>query len=401
MKTIFILAQRRTLAFAASTVIVTACAAVTSCSSSDSSNPGPSPGADAATQVTYTETPLTLGLTLNVAAGPSNADASDGDAPDAGTSDSGAPGNTLTIVARDGTTPVITDLWLYTLDDAGNKTPLTGFTTKSGNRKLPKLMLPATVGGHPSGLSPADDGNTNGVMTDTTRGKLGGGTFTPAITGTVAVTLASASTSKILVVAGLEDQRYAGAAVINPDGTPGTVPAGALALETHTRRSFERDVVPLLKAQCASCHIPTGPANAGLYLVTGTRDELVNDNYALKEETLDCQTKNPNDSAALAACIQALTGAEFLVEPGAPAISNLLVRARPDENGGTPTASTEGLAWYGSKGSRYSAKYGDRRMPSTTQSTDPTKWTNQPTYFDVKPADFQILYDWVAQGAQP
>ena len=58
------------------------------------------------------------------------------------------------------------------------------------------------------------------------------------------------------------------------------------------------------------------------------------------------------------------------------------------------------LAWYGSKGSRYNATYGDRRMPSTTQSTDPTQWLNLPTAFDTDPTSFQVLYDWVAQGAQ-
>ncbi len=96
--------------------------------------------------------------------------------------------------------------------------------------------------------------------------------------------------------------------------------------------------------------------------------------------------------------MQAVNKAQFLVEPGAPALSDLLQRARPDETSGS---SPLGLAWYGSKASRYNATYGDRRMPSTAQSPDMTTWTNPPTYFDTHPAEFQILYDWVAQGAVP
>lgn len=88
----------------------------------------------------------------------------------------------------------------------------------------------------------------------------------------------------------------------------------------------------------------------------------------------------------------------ILVEPGALAVSDLLQRARPDEAGGT---SPQGLAWCGSHGSRYNAGYGDRRMPSTTQSTATADWTDQPTDFDTHPEEFQILYDWVAQGAPP
>jgi hypothetical protein len=28
-------------------------------------------------------------------------------------------------------------------------------------------------------------------------------------------------------------------------------------------------------------------------------------------------------------------------------------------------------------------------------------WNNAPIVFDVKPQQFQVIYDWVAQGAQP
>ena len=316
---------------------------------------------------------------------------------DAGASDAGPlPAATLTIVAHDGTTPVITDVWLYTLDSSGTQTPLTAFTSTPA-RKSPRLMLPATIAAKPTGLSPADDGRMNGLVTGNTRGVLDAGVFVPTFTGTAVVSLETMPTTPILVVAGVEDQRYGGAAVINPDGTPGTVPSGALALETHTARSFTQDVAPILQAQCSSCHNPTGPNNANFYLVTGTADQLVNANFALNEQTLDCQEKD-DGGAALQACIQAITQAQFLVEPGAPAVSDLLQRARPDEDAGT---STLGLAWYGSKGKRYNATYGDRRMPSTTTSLDAGTWTNDSTYFDLEPADFQKVYDWVAQGAQP
>ena len=131
-----------------------------------------------------------------------------------------------------------------------------------------------------------------------------------------------------------------------------------------------------------------------------TQDHLVNANFALAEQTADCNAKYPSGGQALASCIQNITQAQFLVEPGAPSLSDLLQRARPDENAGTSPA---GLAWYGGGNpkARYNATYGDRRMPSTTTSLMTSDWTNQPTYFDMTPKDFQTLYDWVAQGALP
>lgn len=129
-----------------------------------------------------------------------------------------------------------------------------------------------------------------------------------------------------------------------------------------------------------------------------SRDELVNDNYGLTEQTDRCHTANPEEGPALDACIRAITAAQFLVEPGAPAVSNMLTRARPDEDA---ASSMLGLAWFGSKGARYSTSYGDRRMPSTTISTDEADWKNASTSFDMNPADYQILFDWVAQGAKP
>jgi hypothetical protein len=32
-------------------------------------------------------------------------------------------------------------------------------------------------------------------------------------------------------------------------------------------------------------------------------------------------------------------------------------------------------------------------------STDSTDWLDAPTEFDVVPTEFQVLYDWVVQGA--
>jgi hypothetical protein len=402
-------------------------AVLSACSSTDTATPsairpdastegsgGEAGGEDGGT---FTEKALTIDLALSVAAVAGDgglaavadaghgAGAADGDASvDAGTSTETASEDVgsalvarLTITARDGTTPVITDLWLYTLDGTPNGAPLSGFTS-TASRKSPRLMLPATVAGHPSGLAPADDGRTNGLMTNTTRGSTSQGAFVSTVSGTVVVTLPAVPSAPVLVVAAIEDQRYAGAAVINPDGTPGTVPAGIGVPETHVRRSFERDVVPILHDQCSICHNPKGPENANFYLVTGSRDELVNDNFTIAEGTLKCQTANPDGGTALDECVQAISSAEFLVEPGAPAVSDILQRARPDEQGGTSDA---GLAWYGSKGNRYNVTYGDRRMPSTTYSTDAGDWTNQPTAFDMTPDPYQVLYDWVAQGAEP
>lgn len=311
----------------------------------------------------------------------------------------GNPGDSTTvrITTRDGTTPVRTDIWLYTLV-AGQLQELDAFTATT-NRKSGRLLLPATLGGVSSNLCPADDGRVNGLMTNGDRGSLVEGAFVSAIDGTVMVTLQAPPSDPIVVVAGVEDQRYAGAAVLMPDGSPGVVPAGVGAPQIHERVSYERDVAPIVAATClAGCHHPTGPFDAALYLMD-TRDHLVNNNFALAEETARCQTMFPDDSAQRTDCVHGVTAAEFLVEPGAPALSDLLLRARPDEALGT---SPLGLAWYGgSKKVRYNADYGDRRMPSTTLSTTMADWTNVPTYFDVTPNDYQVLYNWVAQGALP
>jgi hypothetical protein len=348
-----------------------------------------------------TETGLTIEASLALSPGASpdggaGTLADGGAGADGGFSSVAPPIAKLQITARDGATPVITDLWLYTLD-GDRQTPLTGFTS-TGARKSLRLMLPATLGGRPSGLTPADDGRTNGLMTNISRGVLSDGAFVSTVDGTVVVTLPSPPSTPILIVAGLEDQRYAGAAVVNPDGTPGRVPDGVGAPETHVGRSFSRDVAPILQERCGRCHLAAGIEDANLYLITGTRDDLVDDNFALKEQTEDCQADNPDGGPALAACVQAITKAQFLVEPGGPAVSDLLQRARPDEDEGS---SALGLAWFGGGNpkARFNAAYGDRRMPSTTDSPDTATWHDVATDFDKNPGEFQVLYDWVAQGA--
>ena len=331
------------------------------------------------TPTTYTETMLTVMIKLTVTPGTGT------DVP---------PVVTLDITARDGMTPVVTDLWLYTLGADGVQTPMTGFTSTAA-RKSGRLMLPAMVMGQPSGLTPADDGRQNGLMTNTSRGSMRQGAFVSGITGTVVVTLPALPTTPILVVAAVEDQRYAGAAVINPDGSPGAVPDGAAVAETHTRLSFARDVAPITQARCGGCHKPN---HTYMSRPAGTRDDLVYDNFGLTLGTRTCQRNNPTDSVARDQCIQAITSALYLVEPGAPAVSALLARTRPDEDG---NASANGLAWWGARGARYATDYGDHRMPSTSESNDPTQWANQPTDFDTDPAAYQIMWNWVAQGAAP
>ncbi len=372
-------------------VLSSVLAVVTACGSSDKSDDAPA--------ATFQETELSLDLKLDLPA-PVGEGGAGGDEGGAGGAADAAPASpTLTITAHDGTTPIVTDLWLYTLDASEQPTPLTGFTS-TGARKAPGLMNPATIGGKPSGLTNADDGRANGVLTSPTRGKLVNGAFVNTVDGKVVVTLNEAPTSPILVVAGVEDQRYAGAAAVNPDGSSHDAPASALDLQTHTEVSYARDIAPLVKKSCLTeCHNPTGPNGANMYLLD-TQDHLVNDNFALTESTTDCKTANPDGGQAYDDCVAAITKAQFLVEPGAPALTDILQRARPDEEMGS---SATGLLWFGggTPKSRYNAKYGDRRMPSTTTLLQTTAWTNLPTEFDTNPAEYEKLYDWVAQGAKP
>jgi hypothetical protein len=254
-------------------------------------------------------------------------------------------------------------------------------------------MLPATVNGRPSEFPHADDGRRNGLMTDTSRGSMRQGAFVPGITGTAVVTLPAVPTLPILAVAAIEDQRYAGAAVINPDGTPGPVPADVGVPETHVRRSFARDVAPINGPHCGGCH---KPSHTYVSRPAGSRDDLLNDNFGFALATRNCQRMNPAGGPQMDQCVQAITSASFLVEPGAPAISAWLTRTRPDEDG-----NAGGVLWWGARGMRYATDYGDHRMPSTVESIDPIDWTNQPTDFDNDPESYLIVWEWVAQGAEP
>jgi hypothetical protein len=335
----------------------------------------------ATTPKTFTETVLTIEIKLTL---PTEA----------------LPTTTLDITARDGTTPVITDLWLFNIADDGTQVPLTGFTS-TARRRVPRFMLPATVNGQPTGWKPADNGVENGLMTGTSRGTMKQGAFIAAITGTVTVTLPAPPTQPILVVAALEDQRYAGAAVITATGDPGTVPQGVGQPETHMRLSWARDVASINQPVCGACHNPTFGHNTFLRKTAGTREELVNDNFGYASAKFRCEQMFPADAIAKAKCIRDITSSGFLVEPGAPAISSWLSRSRPDEEG---NASPNGIAWWGSTTAanpRYNTDYGDRRMPSTMVDPDPTHWTNQPTYFDRNPDDWYTVWQWVAQGAAP
>src|SRR6185436_19577704 len=201
----------------------------TACGTDADRDTSPDGGEPLDKNTTFQEATLTVAIKLTVTPGNGT------DIPDVAT---------LDITARDGLTPVITDLWLYTIAADGAQVPLTGFTS-TARRRVPRLMLPAMVKGQPSGFSPADDGRENGLMTNTSRGTMKQGAFIPSVTGTVTVTLPAVPTTPILVVAAVEDQRYAGAAAINPDGAPGIVPAGVGLPETHTRLSFERDVAEI------------------------------------------------------------------------------------------------------------------------------------------------------------
>ena len=337
-------------------------------------------GGAGGSSATFVEKQLTVTLALSTV-----------DTSDAG-ADAGAPSTVLTITATDGTTPVMTDAWLYTLE-SGVLTPLTGFVDPDSKRKYRGLLLPCTIAGSPSGLAPCDNGDLNGVLTDKARKKFVNGQEVSAIDGIVNVTLNAPPTSTIVVVVAREDQRYAGAAAIDPSGQPAPVPAGVGAPETHTRVTYTTDVAPLMKGLCTSCHAP-GQINPDHPL--DTYDAIVNNNFGHTEQVEKCTVTYPSDSAELQACMAAITAEEYMVEPGNPANSGFTQRTIPDANKGT---SPVGLLWYGSKGSRFDS-HGDRRMPSTTTIADAgTEDASAPVYFDDNPADLQTLFNWVAQGA--
>jgi hypothetical protein len=301
-------------------------------------------------------------------------------------------GAALTITVKDGDKPVLTDAWLYTLE-SGALVPLTGFTDPDSKRRDRGLMLPCTLGGAPSGLAPCNKGELNGIMTDAIREKIVGGMTQSAIDGTVSVTLNAAPTSPVVVVVAREDQRYAGAAAITPDNKPATLPAGVGAPETHAHVTYSADVKPIVDTRCGACHASGGIAAE---FSLQSYDAIVLHNFGYDESVKQCEAQFPSDPAGLDACKKAISHVQFMVEPGAPALSSMLRRARPDEDKG---ASVNGLKWFGSKNSRFGG-HGDRRMPPSNTTADTSDDDpKQPIYFDEHAASFQVLFDWVAQGA--
>jgi hypothetical protein len=303
-------------------------------------------------------------------------------------------GNVLTIVAKDGATPVMTDAWMYTLQNGTTLVPITGFADPAEKRKYRGLLMPCTLVGQPSGLAPCFKGELNGVQTDTRRAKRVAGVDSSSIDGTVAVTLTAAPVDPVVVIVGIEDQRYAGVAAIDAAGVVMAAPPGLAVLEQHVARTYAADVAPIVNSHCTSCH---GKNGTFAYMPMDTHDELVNFNFGFNNKVLDCDKQFPNDPAGHQTCVDAITNMEFYYEPGNPAVSPAVRRARPDEQAST---SPEGLAWYGGT-SRFSGAHGDRRMPPQNTTADMSDDLPDPTYFDKVPGDFQVLFDWVAQGMKP
>ncbi len=304
-------------------------------------------------------------------------------------------GNNLTIVAKDGATPVMTDAWLYTLQGGTTLVPLVDFSDPVEKRRFRGLMLPCTLAGQPSGLAPCFKGELNGVMTDTKRFTRVNGVMASAIDGTVIVPLTAAPVDPIVVVVGVEDERYAGVAAIDKTGAPIAAPAGLPVLEKHVERTYANDVAPIINTYCVSCHGKNGTFS---YMPMDTYDQVTNFDFGLNNKTLACDTQFPNDPAAHKTCVDAITSTEFYFEFGAPAVSPGSRRTRPDEQ---KSVSPEGLVWYGSNGSRFAGAHGDRRMPPQNTTADMSDDLPNPTYFDKVPGDYQILFDWVAQGMKP
>lgn len=300
-------------------------------------------------------------------------------------------GTTLTITVKDSGTPVMTDAWLYTLT-GGKLTPLTGFQDPVSKRRYRGLMMPCTLAGTPSNLVPCDDGVLNGVMTDTIREKIVNGVRQSAIDGTVDVTLDAAPVDPIVVVVAREDQRYAGAAAIQTDGTSAAVPAGVGAPEMHRVVTYAKDIAPILSANCTSCHKKGGLASN---FALDTYDAVVTIDFGYAESVANCMAMFPADPAGEKACEGAITHVEYFIERGNAALSGLMRRTRPDEQ---KSVSMTGLLWYGSKGSRFGT-HGDRRMPPSNLTPDLGDDMPVATYFDDNPAMYQLLWDWVSQGA--
>jgi hypothetical protein len=254
--------------------------------------------------------------------------------------------------------------------------------------------MPCTLSGQPSGLTPCFNGELNGVMTDTRRMKRVGGVLVPNIDGTVVVDLTSAPVDPVVVLVGIEDQRYAGVAAVDINGTSIAAPPGLAVLETHVARTYAQDVAPILDAHCISCHGKNGTFS---YMPMDTYDNAVSFNFGTSNATIACDTQFPSDTDGHQACVDAITNVEFYFEAGAPAVSPAIRRARPDEQQST---SPEGLAWYGGS-SRFGGAHGDRRMPPHNTTADMSDDLPLPTHFDNVPGDYQIFFDWVAQGLAP
>lgn len=296
----------------------------------------------------------------------------------------------LHISVRDNGAPVRTDLWLYTLENDGQLKAFTAFKDPDSKRKSRRRMLPATIAGQPSHLTPADNGEENGVMSDGVREKRQNGQTSSAIDGEVVIALEAPPTSPLVVVAGIEDQRYAGAAGIAANGGSVAV-TGIGGPEKHVARTFDKDIKPLFE-QCVDCHAPNAEV-ADIKLVT--YDDVVNFDLAFAEGQAECAKKHAGDEAARTTCVNAISEVEYLVEPGAPALSPIARRTRPDEE---QNASPEGLKWFGKGGKRFGG-HGDRRMPPENTTADASDDRNAPIYFDTHPQQYQILFDWIAQGA--
>lgn len=305
-------------------------------------------------------------------------------------------GQILSITVTDAGAPVRTDVWLHTTADGVNVAPFGTFVDPPNKRKHRGLMMPCTIAGQPSGLLPCETDTTaqNGLLTDGNRETLSMGVYASAIDGKVDVDLGAVPTQTIVVEVAVEDQRYFGAAAIDIAGVAAAVPAGVGVAQSYVARTFA-DVSPIFAAHCHECHAPGGETD---YFPLVTYDDVVNFNLAYYEEKSDCEAQFPNDPAGLQTCLDAITAVEYMVEQGSPSWSPLMRRARPDENGNT---SPTGLKWYGSSGNRFGS-HGDRRMPPHNTTADlADDDATAPIHFDMTPSDYQLLWDWVAQGAQP
>ena len=249
------------------------------------------------------------------------------------------------------------------------------------------------LGNVATGFLPCDSGELNGVMTDGVHDMLDKGTKKTAIDGIVKVTLDAAPTDSIVVVVAREDQRYAGAAGIAPDGDAAVLPAGVGAAESHAVVTYTKDVEPMIKSFFTSCHADG--------LVAGdfpldTYDNVVKLDFHHHEVIEVCTAATPMDQAAIDACTLASGETEYMVEPGNPALSPMIHRARPDEE---KSLSATGAKWWGNDtGARFDDT-GDRRMPSLNTTPDTADDKPGPTYFDGDQAAFKKLWDWIAQGA--